>query len=111
MDAATQLNITGLLAKKGLANDHVREAMILATKVAAAQGMVAELCWSDDPEYTAGYVASGKGYFRFPHLKEYGNPVGGRVFFVDPAVDIEALTDYLEKQPVLVINGDREMEA
>ena len=54
----------------------------MASKVASAVGVVAELCWSDDPEYVSFYVASAKyGYKRIPVLKEYGNPIGGRVFF------------------------------
>ncbi|MTI84465.1 MAG: 6-carboxyhexanoate--CoA ligase [Firmicutes bacterium] len=69
----------------GLNNDHVREALCLATKVANLPGIVAELCWSDDPGYTAGYVAAADtGYIRFPHLKARGNRRGGRIFFVDP---------------------------
>lgn len=103
MDVANKQAFTALLQKRGLAeNIHAREALVLATKVAAAPGVVAELCWSDDPEYTAGYVASVYGYFRFTHLKDYGNPVGGRVFFVEPDCSIDILTAYLESQPVLV---------
>lgn len=81
--------IVKTLSKKleefGLNNDHVREALCLATKVARIPGIVAELCWSDDPVYTAGYVAStSTGYVRFNHLKEKGSCRGGRVFFFDP---------------------------
>ena len=93
----------GLLAQ-GLTNIHVREALVLASKVAAAPGIVAEVCWSDDPEYTAGYVASAAGYCRITQLKEYGSPVGGRVFFLRPGTDLAALIDYLGQQPVLVTN-------
>jgi len=54
------------LAVIGLTHFRTREALALATKVAHAPGMVAELCWSDDPDYTAGYVASrATGYVRF----------------------------------------------
>jgi 6-carboxyhexanoate--CoA ligase len=103
MDVADKQSFAAFLSKHGLAkNVHAREALVLATKVAAAPGVVAELCWSDDPDYTAGYVASVYGYFRFPHLKDYGNPVGGRVFFVEPGCNIAELTAYLEQQPVLV---------
>lgn len=91
----------GLLAQ-GLTNIHVREALVLASKVAAAPGIVAEVCWSDDPEYTAGYVASPAGYYRFTQLKNYGSPVGGRIFFLRPGTDLAALIDYLGCQPVLV---------
>ncbi|WP_346353421.1 6-carboxyhexanoate--CoA ligase [Azotosporobacter soli] len=81
---------------------HVREALLLASKVAAAPGMVAELCWSDDPEYTTGYVAAKTGYVRLPHLKVLGSPVGGRIFFVRPEADLRALRLYLEETAVLV---------
>ena len=102
MDAADNRILNGRLQQLGLTDSHVREALVLAAKVAAAPEVVAELCWSDDPEYTAGYVASKAGYFRFPRLKEYGDPVGGRIFFVRPDCDLPLLIDYLERQPVLV---------
>ncbi|RMF42901.1 MAG: 6-carboxyhexanoate--CoA ligase [Deltaproteobacteria bacterium] len=91
------------LAALDLDNRHVREALVLAAKVLAAPGMVAELCWSDDPSYTAGYVAApGFGYRRFPHLKPAGCPLGGRVFFIDRTqISLAALIDYLERTPVL----------
>lgn len=93
-----------LLQTAGLAGEHTREALILATKVCHAPGVVAELCWSDDPGYTAGYVASKKyGYVRFPYLKPHGLAQGGRVFFFDSqAGDCQDAIMYLEKQPVLV---------
>ncbi|HWR29777.1 MAG TPA: 6-carboxyhexanoate--CoA ligase [Negativicutes bacterium] len=105
MDAADHEALTEELEHLALCGAHVREALVLATKVAAAPGMVAELCWSDDPEYTTGYIASKQGYRRLPHLKEYGNFVGGRIFFVDQACDLTVLADYLERQPVLVATG------
>ena len=46
-----------------------REALALATKVIWS-GVVAELCWSDEPEYVAGYVATARhGSVRFPNFK------------------------------------------
>lgn len=103
MDAVDRGLLVASLDRMGLGSVvHVREALVLAAKVAAAPGMVAELCWSDDPEYTAGYVASTRGYVRFPHLKDYGNPVGGRIFFVRPGCDLTELSEYLERQPVKV---------
>lgn len=102
MDAADKGRLIASLRQQGLTGIHVQEALVLAAKVAAAPGTVAELCWSDDPEYTAGYVASAGGYVRFPRLKDYGDPVGGRVFFVEPDCDLAVLTDYLEKRPVTV---------
>lgn len=102
MDIADAVSYDTVLANRGLEGAHAREAMVLASKVLSAPGMVAELCWSDDPEYTAGYVAAGGQYIRFPHLKPYGSPIGGRVFFVRPGSSIKELQAYLERQPVLV---------
>ncbi|ORJ62887.1 6-carboxyhexanoate--CoA ligase [Geothermobacter hydrogeniphilus] len=91
------------LGPLGLDNDHVREALVLAAKVLSAPGLVAELCWSDDPDYTAGYVAAPSfGYRRFPHLKNVGDERGGRVFFVRGDTPVAELVSYLERQPVLV---------
>lgn len=92
------------LSAIGLTHHRTREALALATKVAHAPGMIAELCWSDDPDYTAGYVASlSVGYVRFPFLKESGDPRGGRVFFVDRSkLDMDALVRYLQTEAVLI---------
>jgi 6-carboxyhexanoate--CoA ligase len=92
------------LAAAGLTHFRTKEALALATKVAHAPGVVAELCWSDEPDYIAGYVASLKtGYVRFPRLKDTGDMSGGRVFFVDRgSLDMDALTRYLQKEAVLV---------
>jgi 6-carboxyhexanoate--CoA ligase len=72
--------------------------------VAYAPGIVAELCWSDDPDYTAGYVASvGMGYVRFPILKKLGDAKGGRAFFVDKnALDMGTFLRYLEQEAALI---------
>ena len=88
----------------GLTHYRTREALALATKVAHAPGVVAELCWSDEPDYTAGYVASLQtGYVRFPRLKDIGDPKGGRVFFVNrDALNMTKLIDYLQFCPVLI---------
>lgn len=90
------------LASYGLGGDHLREALLLASKVAAGDGIIAELCWSDDPEYTTGYVAGAAGYVRLPQLKEAGSGIGGRVFFVRPDADLAELRRYLETTAVLV---------
>ncbi len=100
--AAEELEIS--LSGKGLSSNftHVKEALVLATKVALIDGSVAELCWSDDPDYTAGYVASKKlGYIRIPHLKENGDSRGGRVFFVDN-IDLSGYINEIENKPVLI---------
>jgi 6-carboxyhexanoate--CoA ligase len=99
--------MTKRLAAIGLTHFRTREALALATKVAHAPGIIAELCWSDDPDYTAGYVASPRtGYVRFPELKIPGDSTGGRVFFVDRnTLDIEAFIKYLQFEPVLIVDG------
>ncbi len=102
-DAASE-KIKRALASSGLTHHRTREALALATKVAHAPGMVAELCWSDDADYTAGYVASAVfGYVRLPHLKQPGDPKGGRVFFINRNnADLETIITYLESDPVLI---------
>ena len=86
---------------------HLEEALILASKIASCKGIAAELCWSDDPSYVIGYVGTKDSYERIPILKDEGNPVGGRVFFVDANelnddYTLDDLIDYLEKQVVLI---------
>lgn len=83
-------------------NEHMREALVLASKVQSADGIVGELCWSDDPDYTVGYVACNGVYHRIPNMKELGSVIGGRVFFVRSDIDSESVITYLEKSPVLV---------
>lgn len=92
------------LSAIGLTHFRTREALALAAKVAHAPGMLAELCWSDDPDYTAGYVASrSSGYVRFPMLKLPGDPKGGRAFFVDrKMLDMPKLVHYLQVEPMLI---------
>ncbi|WP_227935307.1 6-carboxyhexanoate--CoA ligase [Alkalihalobacillus deserti] len=81
----------------------VKEAVTLATKVANHPDTIAELCWSDDPDYVTGYVASKElGYQRISNLKEYGDERGCRIFFVGRSENIETYIDYLEKEPILL---------
>ena len=83
-------------------NEHMREALVVASKVKSAEGVVGELCWSDDPDYTVGYVACNGVYHRIPNMKELGSNIGGRVFFVRSDIDSESVIEYLERAPVLV---------
>jgi 6-carboxyhexanoate--CoA ligase len=101
--------ITGKLTAIGLTHFRTHEALALATKVAHAPGIIAELCWSDDPDYSAGYVASlSTGYVRFPMLKLPGDTCGGRVFFVDSNnLNMKAFIHYLQFEPVLIVDGGR----
>jgi 6-carboxyhexanoate--CoA ligase len=103
LDSSAEILLKNVLEPAGLDNTHVRDALVLATKVMHAPGVMAELCWSDDPGYTAGYVAaSSLGYVRFPMLKPLGEIRGGRSFFVTPGADLPRLVRYLERQTVLV---------
>ena len=84
--------------------NHFNEAIVLATKVANAPGMVAEFCVSDDPNYVTGYVASKElGYVRIMKMKEMGDEYGGRIFLFDSRkASAEECIEYLQKKKVLV---------
>ena len=84
--------------------DHYAEAIVLATKVANAPGVVGEICMSDDPDYVTGYVASRRlGYVRITCLKRRGDPAGGRIFLYRGARDgVPAAIDFIERRCVLV---------
>ena len=92
------------LTRIGLMHFRTREALSLASKVAHGPGVIAELCWSDDRDYSAGYASSlPTGYVRFPFMKEKGRTTGGRAFFVRREVfDLNALLSYLQEEPVMI---------
>jgi 6-carboxyhexanoate--CoA ligase len=95
--------LSSRLSCHGINTDTVKEALILASKVTSFKNVVAELCVSDDPNYSTGYIASGKyGYVRIPHLKRQGSRSGGRAFFVKEGINIEEMTRYLERMPVII---------
>ncbi len=98
------LGICEELARLELTHFRTREALALASKIASAPGCIAELCWSDEPDYCAGYVASPMGgYMRLSDLKAAGATSGGRTLFIDrEQADIEKVKSYLELQPVLI---------
>ena len=48
------------LRELGIFHRRVIDAIAIASKVADKNETIAELCWSDDTEYTTGYVASKK---------------------------------------------------
>jgi 6-carboxyhexanoate--CoA ligase len=91
------------LSRFGINTNTVREAVILASKVAAFGEVTAELCISDDPDYTTGYVASQRfGYVRIPNIKSAADRSGGRVFFVREAAAVQKTIGYLERTPVII---------
>ncbi len=87
-----------------LAKNHFAEAIVLASKVQAAPGIVAEICVSDDPDYATGYVASKSlGYRRITTIKEKGDPCGGRIFlFRGPRSLVPDCIRFLQERSVLV---------
>lgn len=96
--------ISRRLAREKINTVTVKEALILASKVASCRGVIAELCISDDPDYTTGYVASkGFGYVRIPHIKQKGSLSGGRVFFIEDKADVKRVIEYLENTPVIAV--------
>lgn len=95
--------LTWKLSKMMVDTTTVKEALILASKVAAHPDVIAEICISDDPDYTTGYIASKQlGYLRIPNIKRRGEKHGGRVFIIKENADIGKLIKYLEKTPVIV---------
>lgn len=96
-------SIDKLLAKHNLSHTRLKEALVLATKVAYAPKARAELCYSDNPNYHIGYVSiAGIGYFRIPYLKSL-SAKGGRVFFVDnDGFSWESYSRYMRTTPILI---------
>ncbi|MDH4233433.1 MAG: 6-carboxyhexanoate--CoA ligase [Nitrospirota bacterium] len=100
---AAQKILSRELQRHGIDIPTVREAITLASKVAACRQVIAELCISDDPGYTTGYAASKKyGYVRIPHVKTRGEKKGGRVFFLEEDAEIGSATEFLERTPVII---------
>jgi 6-carboxyhexanoate--CoA ligase len=90
------------LARHGMNNNTVKEALILASKVHKYRLVLGELCISDDPRYTTGYIAGRSlGYIRLPRIKKRGIPYGGRAFFIAGG-EVKDLIPYLQNIPVLV---------
>lgn len=100
----TRMSLRERLKANGIYHERVMDALAIATKVSGREEAVAELCWSDNPDYTTGYVASKKqGYVRITNLKEKRSVRGGRIFFVKAAgLDLDGYINYLERQPVII---------
>ena len=90
------------LGRLGLNNNTVKEALVLASKVHGYRMVLGELCISDDPNYTTGYIATRThGYIRLPRIKKRGTPYGGRVFFITGG-EVMDLIKYLQQTPVII---------
>ncbi len=103
IEKAAEKALVKKLSKMSVNTITVKEALILASKVASCADVLAEVCISDDPDYTTGYIASKQlGYLRIPNIKEYGQKHGGRVFLIKEDADISRLINYLEKIPIIL---------
>jgi 6-carboxyhexanoate--CoA ligase len=90
------------LGRLRLNNNTVKEALVLASKVHKYRMVLGELCISDDPQYTTGYIATrAYGYIRLPRIKKRGVPFGGRAFFITGG-EVKELIKYLQRTPVLI---------
>ncbi len=79
------------------------EALTIASKVLSCKEVLAEVCISDNPDYTTGYVASRDfGYLRITNIKTQGDNAGGRAFFIKTPCEIDKLIEFLERKPVIV---------
>ncbi len=108
LDSSVAKRLNRRLSKLKAHTATVREALTLASKVAACPDILAEICISDDPDYTTGYIASREsGYMRIPNIKIHGETQGGRVFFIKEGADIDSVINYLEKTPVIVYEGEK----
>jgi 6-carboxyhexanoate--CoA ligase len=95
--------LSSKLSKYGINTETVQEALILASKVSSCEHVIAELCVSDDPNYTTGYVASKEfGYVRIPHIKNKGSGSGGRAFFLKEGINVVDIIEYLERRPAII---------
>ncbi len=103
IDPDSQTPIRRMLNRRKINSDTVREALTLASKVAGHPLIIAEICISDDPDYTTGYIAARSlGYLRVPNIKPMGAPHGGRVFFLKPVSDVAKVINYLQREAVLI---------
>ncbi len=94
--------VAAYLNARELNSRRVIEALVLASKVTLYPEVIAELCWSDDPDYLTGYVASAAGgYQRITRMKPRGDMFGGRIIFVCPGTEPSGLIERLQHEAVL----------
>lgn len=87
-------------------NDRVQDAIAIASCINRFTGVIAELCVSDDLNYTTGYFATtSSGYHRIKNIKQTGSRHGGRVIFVDDTLNLDAYRNFLETLPKKVIDA------
>lgn len=103
-DERTKDELERTLEDHSLNNNHVKEALVLASKVIYPKGVLAEICISDDPNYTTGYVSiKNQGYFRITNLKKIGSQKGGRIILFDSTqADVNEYINFLEHDITLI---------
>jgi len=101
VDFKDRYKISQTLKSQGFTERTV-DALCIATKNIHSGFITAEYCISDEPDYTAGYVATKEGYFRLIPLKEKENPKGGRIYFIKEGTDLNKLQHYLQQEAVLI---------
>ena len=104
MDWKDRKQVERELRKRGMKPFYLKrfmDALAIATKNVYC-GVLGEICWSDDPDYTTGYVSCKSiGYVRVKPMKDKGNPIGGRVYFVRREA-LEEVINCLEKKAILI---------
>lgn len=102
-DMPTGADAAEEMSSSATAKPYYCEALTLASKVQYHPAVCAELCISDDPEYTTGYVSTPGHYVRIENIKSAGSPQGGRVFLVRGTdEEIADCIDFLENTAVIV---------
>lgn len=104
MATKKRLQILGKIKNFTTEPERVIEAITVASKVISFSEIIAEICVSDNPDYTTGYIASKEsGYLRLLNIKNKGEHIGGRAFFVKSPVDLNKMIEFLERTPVIII--------
>ncbi|GAB6078229.1 6-carboxyhexanoate--CoA ligase [Hydrogenobaculum acidophilum] len=80
--------------------DRALDALALVSKNIRC-GVIAEVCWSDDTDYTTGYVVINKTYHRINPMKNMGDPYGGRAYFIK-AQSLKEIINCLRNKAFLV---------
>jgi len=99
---STLKSLQNILAANSLSGTRIQEALALASKVNACPQIIAEICWSDNPDYSTGYVASSVlGYCRLPNFKPAGKG-GGRIFWIEREQHVNHVINWLREVPCLI---------
>lgn len=85
-------------------NFKTADGLAIASKVCFCQGVLAEICLSDDPNYQGGYIAFPDiGYIRINKMKPFGSATGGRIIIIDSRkTKLIAIKEFLEKAITLI---------